>query len=73
MKALILLLFFATAAHAEVTTFESGTEQVTLVELYSSQGCSSCPPAQRWVNQFKGNPQLWKKVIPVVFHVDYWI
>lgn len=53
-------------------TFESGKAQVTLVELYSSQGCSSCPPAQRWVNQFKDDPQLWKKIIPVVFHVDYW-
>jgi hypothetical protein len=52
--------------------FESGELRVNLLEMYSSQGCSSCPPAERWLNQFTADPDLWKRFIPVVFHVDYW-
>ncbi|RMH17953.1 MAG: DUF1223 domain-containing protein, partial [Gammaproteobacteria bacterium] len=43
-----------------------------LIELYSSEGCSSCPPAEYWINQLRRHPQLFSRVIPVVFHVDYW-
>jgi hypothetical protein len=41
-----------------------------LVELYTSQGCSSCPPADRWLSQFetRANPG----VIPLALHVGYW-
>ena len=53
-------------------SFTSPETQVSIVELYSSQGCSSCPPAERWVNQFITEPKLWQEVIPMVFHVDYW-
>jgi hypothetical protein len=53
-------------------TFESAETQTSIIEVYSSQGCSSCPPAERWVNKFIKNPHLWKSVIPMVFHVDYW-
>ncbi len=45
---------------------------VQLLELYSTQSCSSCPPAQEWVLQLKDHPELWKKFVPVVYHVDYW-
>ncbi len=43
-----------------------------LVELYTSQGCSSCPPADRWLSKLKRNPALWEKIVPLAFHVDYW-
>jgi hypothetical protein len=56
----------------ESLVFESGSERVTLLEMYSSQGCSSCPPAEKWLNKFIADPSLWKRFIPVVFHVDYW-
>lgn len=55
-----------------VKQFESGDKQVALLELYSSEGCSSCPPADRWMSTWKDNPALWKEMVPVVFHVDYW-
>src|SRR5256886_7314986 len=42
------------------------------VELFTSEGCSSCPPADAWISQLKESPDLWKKIVPVVFHVDYW-
>lgn len=52
--------------------FDSGNTRVALVELFSSQGCSSCPPAERWMSKLKDHPQLWQSFVPVVFHVDYW-
>jgi|GEM_PF-843125 len=57
---------------AEGISFASPRQQATLMEVYVSQGCSSCPPAQNWVNQLIDSPRLWKDVVPVVFHVDYW-
>jgi hypothetical protein len=54
------------------TTFESGDTQNSLIELFTSEGCSSCPPAEKWLSGLKSNQDLWKKIIPVAFHVDYW-
>jgi hypothetical protein len=54
------------------TVFESGDTQSTLVELFTSEGCSSCPPAEKWLSGLKSNHDLWKKIVPVAFHVDYW-
>ena len=54
------------------TTFESGETQSTLIELFTSEGCSSCPPAEKWVTALKSNQELWKRIVPVAFHVDYW-
>jgi Uncharacterized secreted protein len=53
-------------------SLESGSEVVPLLELYTSQGCSSCPPAERWVSDLLEDEALWKGYVPVVFHVDYW-
>ena len=54
------------------TVFESGETQNSLIELFTSEGCSSCPPAEKWLSGLKSNQDLWKKIIPVAFHVDYW-
>ena len=40
----------------------------TVVELYTSEGCSSCPPADRWLSTLKGKPD----VLALAFHVNYW-
>jgi len=66
----ILLTSSLTSLNAE--TFKSSTSQTSLLELYSSQGCSSCPPAERWVSNLLQNNKLWSDFIPVVYHVDYW-
>lgn len=68
-------LFFATAVAltaAEPQTFSSGAARVSLVELYTSEGCSSCPPAEKWLGSFRDDAGLWKNFVPVAFHVDYW-
>ncbi len=67
------LSFTALAADASKQwTFSSGPQKTQLIELYTSEGCSSCPPAERWLSKLKTDPDLWTRYIPVAFHVDYW-
>ena len=49
----------------------SGKNTVALVELYTSQGCSSCPPADRWLSQLSGRIDS-TRVVPIALHVGYW-
>lgn len=56
----------------QITTFTSPDTRVQTLEVYSSQGCSSCPPAEQWTSLFLNYQGLWDKVVPMVFHVDYW-
>ncbi len=44
------------------------SESAVVVELYTSQGCSSCPPADEFFAELVQDPQ----VIPLALHVDYW-
>ena len=53
-------------------TFQSAEKQTALIELYTSEGCSSCPPAEAWLTRLKESPGLWKDFVPLSFHVDYW-
>jgi hypothetical protein len=74
MKHFITLFFlvFQVTAFSQEIKLSSGSQQANLIELYTSEGCSSCPPAEAWLNNLKDDPRLWKQVIPVAFHVDYW-
>lgn len=72
MIAAWLVVFALSATARETTLVESGPDRVSLVELYTSEGCSSCPPADQWFSKLTKNRQLWKSFAPVVFHVDYW-
>ena len=46
----------------------SGPVAPTVVELYTSEGCSSCPPADRWLSTLRGR----QDVLALAFHVTYW-
>src|SRR5438552_742490 len=61
-----------TRVQAARITFQSEERQTSLIELYTSEGCSSCPPAEAWLSRLKENKQLWRDFVPVAFHVDYW-
>ncbi len=65
-------LCLASPAFAGEATFSSGTSQTSLIELYTSEGCSSCPPAERWLNNLEDEDGLWTDFIPLALHVDYW-
>ena len=47
-----------------------GPGTAALVELYTSEGCSSCPPADRWLSSLSARPP--GTVVPLALHVDYW-
>lgn len=70
--AAILTTALTTATATAQTVLTSGPEAVPLVELYTSEGCSSCPPADRWFSDLASAPSLWDAFTPVAFHVDYW-
>ncbi|MCX7554975.1 DUF1223 domain-containing protein [Marinicella sp. S1101] len=72
ITAFLTSLLLALTCHAEKITFTSTTKQTTLIELYTSEGCSSCPPADQFLSQFSAADELWQKYIPLAFHVDYW-
>jgi hypothetical protein len=65
---LALSLLSAPALAAECSA-KSGAQTVGLLELYTSEGCSSCPPADAWLSDLTANPTQF---IPLAFHVDYW-
>jgi hypothetical protein len=50
---------------------QSGPGTAALVELYTSEGCSSCPPADRWLSTV-GRRYAPESVVPLALHVDYW-
>ena len=69
---LIVTIGFAVTTQAADRVFESGLRRTHLLELFTSQGCSSCPPAEAWLSKLKTEPRLWKDFVPLAFHVDYW-
>lgn len=50
----------------------SPPHRVALLELYTSEGCSSCPPADRWLSRLKDSDLTGTQLIPLAFHVSYW-
>ena len=68
----VVALSLPITAQAADRVFESGPQRTHLLELFTSQGCSSCPSAEAWLSKLKSEPRLWKDFVPVAFHVDYW-
>src|SRR3984893_14077957 len=74
MRPVVLIVTLCVAVNAQATdrVFESGLQRTHLLELFTSEGCSSCPPAEAWLSKLKAEPRLWKDFVPIAFHVDYW-
>lgn len=56
------------SALAQTCEVRSGPQPLAVVELYTSEGCSSCPPADRWLSTLKSPDN----VLALSFHVNYW-
>jgi hypothetical protein len=65
-----LLSFSAYASDPIVVS--SGDKQIAVVELYTSEGCSSCPSADKWLSKLVKAPKHEIEVLALAFHVDYW-
>lgn len=50
----------------------SAAKRVAVIELYTSEGCNSCPPADRWLSSLPARGFNADSVVPLAFHVDYW-
>ena len=83
MKKLILLILLVLpmAVHSQersdsistnIKIVKSPVNRVAVLELYTSEGCSSCPPADRFLSDLKKAGINSKQVIPLAFHVTYW-
>ena len=65
---------FASLLHADgqVLTAKSPEHRVSLLELYTSEGCSSCPPADKFLSGLHNAGVTNNQLIPLAFHVTYW-
>src|SRR6516225_2244237 len=68
VAATLLSLGGCGAAHGASTPWR----KVVLVELFTSQGCSSCPAADAFVRELPALGLGRDRVVPLTFHVDYW-
>ena len=80
-KYLVLVLFIlpvsvqaidAIAVVDDIKSVTSPDNRVVLLELYTSEGCSSCPPADRFLSELESTGISDKQLIPMAFHVTYW-
>ncbi len=73
LRLLILASFLSTPVFAGTPiVVDSGDRQTAVVELYTSEGCSSCPRADRWLEKLVTTPQQDLDLLALAFHVDYW-
>lgn len=68
MRALLSLFVLGACSTAASEPRAKGPQGPLILELFTSQGCSSCPPADVILAKLTSNPD----VEPLSFHVDYW-
>lgn len=68
----LVLACLMSPAQAAQCQARSGPHTTALVELYTSEGCDSCPPADRWLQGLAGRGLAPDRVVPLSLHVNYW-
>jgi hypothetical protein len=64
-------LLAASLSFAQTCQIQSGSQIAPVIELYTSEGCSSCPPADKWLSTLKTQNANGQAVVQA-FHVNYW-
>jgi hypothetical protein len=72
LLAAIVMALSASSTQAATCAAESRAQRVALLELYTSEGCNSCPPTDRWVSELPRRGITPERVVTLAFHVDYW-
>lgn len=70
MHSLLAISIASSLSAGQIWIHEGQPAQV--VELFTSEGCSSCPPADRYLSKLENSEGLWTSIIPIAYHVDYW-
>src|SRR5512138_2899010 len=69
---LAVLCFMSWRTHAGPPSQSAATTGPVLVELFTSEGCSSCPPADSYLRQLDTQSIQGTEVVVLSEHVDYW-
>lgn len=69
---LFMLAWLSWPVLANTCQVSSGATQRALIEMYTSEGCSSCPPADQWLSRINNTDKSAGQVERLAFHVDYW-
>src|SRR5215471_6837318 len=72
MIAALVGLLSGIASRDTQSSGQSGTRTPVLVELFTSEGCSSCPPADRFLQKLDQQTQAGAEIVVLSEHVDYW-
>lgn len=72
LKAILAMSLLSPTFSWAACDVQSGPRTAALVELYTSEGCSSCPPADKRLSEFPAGAYGSDKVVPISLHVDYW-
>jgi hypothetical protein len=74
MRLALVVLALAVSGEIDAAQCKANSPVTTtaLVELYTSEGCDSCPPADRWLSSLGPRGFAPDRVVPIALHVDYW-